>query len=124
MRTMKKGPMTLPKPAHYTLPGGLTMSGVLPRREGSNKEPVQVYCRIRPLKSLTEIVVLRKESANILHITHPSGIKNDLYYNFRNIFSEVSTQKEVYDEIAFPLVKDLLAGKDGMMSCLLIHFNC
>jgi kinesin family protein 23 len=109
---MKKGPMTLPKPAHYTLPGGMLTSGVLQRKEGQ-KDPVQVYCRIRPLKSLTEIVVLRKDSTNILHITHPNGIKNDLYYNFRNIFSEVSAQKEVYDEIAFPLVKDLLIGKDG-----------
>ena len=108
---MKKGPMTLPKPTNFTLSSAVvTANG---QKKENQKDPVQVYCRIRPLNSLTELVVLRKETNNILHITHPTGTKNDLYFNFKNIFSEVSTQKEIFDEVAYPLVKDLINGKDG-----------
>lgn len=107
--------MTLPKPTHYTLSTAMMTTNGAGQKKESQKDPLQVYCRIRPLKSLTELIVLRKETNNILRITHPNK-PNDLYYNFKNIFSEVSTQKEVFDEVAYPLVKDLIYGKDGQYS--------
>ena len=35
-------------------------------------------------------------------------------HTFKHVFSDSSTQEQVYDRIAFPLVADLIQGKNGI----------
>ena len=81
----------------------------------NSKDPVQVYCRLRPLKSLTELSSVRRYSDTTVQLYHPSGLKAESYYNFKFVFPENANQKEVFDEIAYPLCQDLLNGKDGLL---------
>jgi len=81
----------------------------------NSKDPVQVYCRLRPLKNLTELAAVRRYSDSIIQLYHPSGLKPETYYNFKFVFPENASQKEVFEEIAYPLVEDLLNGKDGLL---------
>lgn len=36
-------------------------------------------------------------------------------HTFKHVFDENSSQREVFDAIGFPLVEDLLQGKNGLM---------
>lgn len=81
----------------------------------ASKDPVQVYCRLRPLKNLTDVAAVRRYSDTTIQLYHPSGNKPEAYYNFKYVFPENSTQKDVFEEIAYPLVQDLLNGKDSLL---------
>jgi len=81
----------------------------------NNKDPVQVYCRLRPLKNLTDLASVRRYSDNIIQLYHPIDLKPEAFYNFKFVFPENATQKEVFDEIAYPLAEGLLNGKDGLL---------
>ena len=85
------------------------------KKDNNSKDPVQVYCRLRPLKNLTDLASVRRYSDTIIQLYHPSGLKQEAYYNFKFVFPENTTQKEVFEEIAYPLVQDLLNGKDGLL---------
>lgn len=37
-------------------------------------------------------------------------------HTFKHVFNEASTQDQVFDRIAFPLVADLMQGKNGIIS--------
>jgi kinesin family member 23 len=38
-----------------------------------------------------------------------------LVYSFTKIFNDSTTQKDIFDEVGLPLVKDLLDGKNGLL---------
>ena len=91
-------------------------------------EPVEVYCRIRPLPSdrgreeLAAACCLKilDEYNLILQIpecsaSFKSGQIKQLVYSFHKIFAEQSTQKELFEEVGLPLVRDLLGGKNGLL---------
>ena len=82
---------------------------------GASKDPVQVYCRLRPLKNLTDLAAVRRISDTTIQLYHPTSNKPEAFYNFKFVFPEDSTQKDVFEEIAYPLVQDLLNGKDGLL---------
>ncbi|KAK4337130.1 hypothetical protein RND71_043889 [Anisodus tanguticus] len=84
-------------------------------KKDNSKDPVKVYCRLRPPKSLTELLSVKRYSDNVIQLYHPLGLKPEAYYNFKYVFPQEATQKEVFDEIAYPLVEDLLNGKDGLL---------
>lgn len=84
-------------------------------KKESSKDPVQVYCRLRPLKNLTDLASVRRHSDQIIQLYHPSGNKPVAFYNFKFVFPEEATQKDVFEEIAYPLAEDLLNGKDGLL---------
>lgn len=92
-------------------------------------EPVEVYCRIRPLPAfLSDLTPLAQtcclkiiDDFNlVLQIpecssAYKSGQIKQLVYSFCKIFNEMSKQKDIFEEIALPLVSDLLAGKNGLL---------
>lgn len=84
-------------------------------KKENSKDPVQVYCRLRPLKNLTDLAAVRRYSDQIIQLYHPSGLKPEAFYNFKFVFPEDATQKDVFEEIAYPLAEDLLNGKDGLL---------
>ena len=103
-----------------------------PHYQNGRVEPVEVYCRIRPLPSLLSssdkeradfnacCLKLLDEYNLVMQIPEcSSAFKNgqvkQLFYSFHKIFSEASTQKEIFEEIGLPLVRDLLSGKNGLL---------
>jgi kinesin family protein 23 len=44
-----------------------------------------------------------------------SGQIKKVVYSFSRIFNETTTQKEMFNQLGLPLVKDLLEGKNGLL---------
>lgn len=82
----------------------------------SDKEPVKVYCRLRPPKDENAMPYMKLISPQEILVTSESkGLRKQMCYKFKHVFTAFSTQKEVFDHLAFPLVEDLLKGKNGLL---------
>ncbi|XP_035825557.1 kinesin-like protein KIF23 isoform X2 [Aplysia californica] len=98
--------------------------GKTPRKRNANspfQEPVEVYCRLRPLDDPNEPACAKPLSNSVVQLT-PSdnavvrnGQVKEYQYTFQNVFDEFSSQKAVFDRTALPLVEDLVAGKNGLL---------
>ena len=95
---LKKGPPTRPKPS-----------------VNNKKEPVEVFCRLRPLSNISDVVAVQKLSTNntLIRLYPPNGSRSELFYKFKHVFDENTSQKELFENIALPLVSDLINGKNG-----------
>ncbi|XP_054160188.1 kinesin-like protein KIF23 [Oppia nitens] len=100
----KSGPPTRPKPPN---PNNV-----------SNKEPVEVFCRLRPVNVYTDDIVIEKVANNnhIIRVRPPNGVqRSELFFKFKHVFTDNTNQKDVFENIAFPLVTDLVNGKNGLL---------
>lgn len=82
------------------------------------KDPVNVYCRLRPLKKEKESTCIKVISPTLLCLSTPAesrSIRKDLFYEFKHIFTAHSDQKELFDHVAYPLIEDLLNAKNGLL---------
>lgn len=87
-------------------------------------DPVEVYCRIRPLTNDTDNEKCLKvlDDTNLMlqipeqSLAYRSGQTKQLIYSFTQIFDESTSQKELFDKCGYPLVQDLLNGKNGSLS--------
>lgn len=81
-----------------------------------NEHPVQVYCRIKPLDGVenTCIKVLASDKLS-LKSPESKAVRKETHYIFKHIFTSYSTQSEVVSHIAYPLLEDLLNGKNGLL---------
>ncbi|XP_044172100.1 kinesin-like protein KIF23 isoform X1 [Acropora millepora] len=95
-----------------------------PRRTASNKlkDPVEVYCRIRPLGNNEEESCVQIVSDTILQLTAPknsagykSGHRLETQHTFKKVYDEKTTQKVLFDSVAYPVVDDLIRGKNGLI---------
>ncbi|XP_060951366.1 kinesin-like protein KIF23 [Limanda limanda] len=93
-------------------------------RKASNAErdPVGVYCRIRPLGAEDEECCVDMISSSTIQLHAPDGLKanrngeyKETQYTFQKIFGINSTQIELFDVIAKPLIDDLINGKNGLL---------
>ncbi|VDI65837.1 kinesin family member 23 [Mytilus galloprovincialis] len=88
---------------------------------GSQTEPVEVYCRIRPLDNPDDPVCLKAVNTNTCILTPQenaiarNGQVKELQYQFQYVFDEYTSQKAVYDYVAMPLMEDLIKGKNGLL---------
>ncbi|CAF0834960.1 unnamed protein product [Brachionus calyciflorus] len=85
-------------------------------------DPVEVYCRIRPLNNENDESCLKilDESNLMLQIpecsaSYRSGQIKQLVYSFTQIFDDQTSQKQLFEQVALPLVQDLLNGKNGLL---------
>ena len=92
-------------------------------RSGSFKdEPVEVYCRIKPIPNTLESC-LKLISSKTVQLFAPegfSGYRNglngkEIQYTFKQVFDDSYSQKEIFDTVAFPLVHQLVNGKNGLL---------
>ncbi|RMX60002.1 hypothetical protein pdam_00001163 [Pocillopora damicornis] len=97
-------------------------SAKTPRRPTGNKDPVEVYCRIRPLGNNEEESCVHIISDTVLKLTAPknsagykSGHRIETQHTFKKIYDEKTSQKVLYDNVAMPLVDDLIHGKNGLI---------
>ncbi|XP_065202712.1 kinesin-like protein KIF23 [Planococcus citri] len=80
----------------------------------ANKESLRVYCRLKPL-SQTEPSCIKVISDTSVQLSLQDANKSAKQYTFKKVFVENSTQKEVFEEVALPLVEQLIDGQNGLL---------
>ncbi|KAM8761690.1 kinesin-like protein KIF23 isoform 4-T4 [Acanthopagrus schlegelii] len=102
--------------------------GKTPRRHGpkkasnTEKDPVGVYCRIRPLGGEDEECCVEMISSSTIQLHAPDGLKanrngeyKETQYSFKKVFGINTTQMELFEDVARPLVEDLIHCKNGLL---------
>ncbi|XP_033624809.1 kinesin-like protein KIF23 isoform X1 [Asterias rubens] len=91
-------------------------------RKPQNKDPVEVYCRLRPVSAGETNLCVDVISSNTIKLTPPENsiaVKNGNYketqHSFKFVFPEQLSQKALFDHVALPLVDDLLHGKNALL---------
>ncbi|XP_076751616.1 kinesin-like protein KIF23 [Xylocopa sonorina] len=95
------------------------------RLKGNNmlsKDPVQVYCRLRPMQHPTDVPCMKVASDTTVVITPPESainFRNSSQKEIQTIFSRVfrpdATQKEIFNIVALPLVENVIHGKNSLL---------
>ncbi|RUP47030.1 hypothetical protein BC936DRAFT_146210 [Jimgerdemannia flammicorona] len=90
------------------------------------KEPIKTYLRIRPpppnqerahsapyinVVNDTDVVMTPPETSNAYKTRNRAPER----YHFTRVFSDRATQKEFFDDIALPLVRDVLNGRNSLL---------
>ncbi|XP_067411592.1 kinesin-like protein KIF23 isoform X5 [Emydura macquarii macquarii] len=88
----------------------------------SLKDPVGVYCRVRPLGFQDQESCIEVISETTVQIHPPDGYRifrngeyRETQYTFKEVFGALVTQKSLFDVVAKPLVEDLIRGKNGLL---------
>ncbi|XP_034736635.1 kinesin-like protein KIF23 isoform X2 [Etheostoma cragini] len=102
--------------------------GRTPRRPGPKKasniekDPVGVYCRIRPLGAEDEECCVEMISSSTIQLHAPDGLKanrngeyKETQYSFKRVFGINTTQMELFEDVAKPLIEDLIHCKNGLL---------
>ncbi|KAM6149564.1 kinesin-like protein KIF23 [Erethizon dorsatum] len=88
------------------------------------KEPVGVYCRVRPLSfpdqecSCIEVIsdtTVQFHPPEGFYKLNRTGNDKETQYSFKQVFGAHTTQQELFDVVAKPLVDDLIHGKNGLL---------
>ncbi|CAN7984364.1 unnamed protein product, partial [Ixodes hexagonus] len=86
-----------------------------------SQDPVEVYCRIRPLYNPNDVPVVRLVDNKVVQL-EPSetnvqsrNASKQYLYTFKCVFDPTATQQEVFEQVGFPLVYDLLHGRPGLL---------
>ncbi|XP_045771069.1 kinesin-like protein KIF23 [Maniola jurtina] len=86
------------------------------------KDPVQVYCRLRPMPRETDVSCIKILSPTTILLSPPAtavSYRNEgaktMKYTFKEVFPPETTQQEVFDKVALPLVEGLVKGKNGLL---------
>ncbi|KAM7414672.1 hypothetical protein PAMA_019473 [Pampus argenteus] len=94
-----------------------------PKKPSSNqKDPVGVYCRVRPLGTEDEECCIEVISSTTIQLHAPEGFKTnrngeykEMQYSFKKVFGVSMSQMELFEHVAKPLVDDLIHGKNGLL---------
>uniref|UniRef100_A0A0B8RUF7 Kinesin-like protein n=1 Tax=Philothamnus irregularis TaxID=1899461 RepID=A0A0B8RUF7_9SAUR len=88
----------------------------------SLKDPVGVYCRVRPVGVSNQECCIEVISSTTVQVHSPDGYRiarngeyKEVQYSFKEVFSTNISQKHVFDVVAKPLVEDLIRGKNGLL---------
>nr|CAI5820125.1 unnamed protein product [Callosobruchus analis] len=89
----------------------------LSSNSNSEKQPVFVYCRLKPVNESEDTTPCIKvlSSQELCIAQELKGTRKELCYRFKHIFTSYTTQREIFDHVAYPLLDDLLHGKNGLM---------
>lgn len=87
-----------------------------------DRDPVQVFCRLRPMQREIDNSCMKIISSNTVLLTPPStalSYRNEnnktMKYTFKEVFPPETSQQEVFDKVALPLVEGLIKGKNGLL---------
>ncbi|XP_036399885.1 kinesin-like protein KIF23 [Megalops cyprinoides] len=102
---------------------GKTPRRPVPKKQVNNqKDPVGVYCRVRPLGSEDEECCVEVISSTTIQLHPPDGIKanrngefKETQYSFKKVFGIQISQMELFEDVAKPLVDDLIHCKNGLL---------
>nr|XP_057944617.1 kinesin-like protein KIF23 isoform X2 [Doryrhamphus excisus] len=94
----------------------------LKKKSNAEKDPVGVYCRIRPLAGESEECCVEMISSSTIQLHAPDGLKanrngeyKETQYSFKKVFGINTTQMELFEDVAKPLVEDLIQCKNGLL---------
>uniref|UniRef100_A0A182IVR1 Kinesin-like protein n=1 Tax=Anopheles atroparvus TaxID=41427 RepID=A0A182IVR1_ANOAO len=86
------------------------------------KDPVQVYCRVRPPPCDSDLTCLRVTDPHTVVLTPPQIAINfkvanlkETQYMFKRVFDVSVRQHDVYLTVAQPLVEALVRGRNGLL---------
>ncbi|XP_056356103.1 kinesin-like protein KIF23 isoform X6 [Oenanthe melanoleuca] len=86
------------------------------------KDPVGVYCRVRPLSRSDQECCIEVINSTTVQLHPPEGFRvfrngeyRETQYSFKEVFGTLVVQKELFDVVAKPLVEDLIRGKNGLL---------
>ncbi|XP_001353050.2 kinesin-like protein KIF23 [Drosophila pseudoobscura] len=96
------------------------------RRETSEKakDPVNVFCRVRPLQSDGDLTSLRVKSSTTIALNphdqllqhhKQNGAQREIQYIFKHVFQSDATQQDVFASVAQPLVENLVRGRNSLL---------
>ncbi|XP_063170082.1 kinesin-like protein KIF23 isoform X8 [Candoia aspera] len=88
----------------------------------SLKDPVGVYCRVRPVSVPDQECCIEVISRTTVQVHPPDGYRiarngeyKEVQYSFKEVFGTSISQRRVFDVVAKPLVEDLIHGKNGLL---------
>ncbi|KAK9505405.1 hypothetical protein O3M35_009470 [Rhynocoris fuscipes] len=85
-----------------------------------NKEPIEVYCRVKPLNN-SEESCLTVIPPNQIKISPPlsyfrnGGPTKAMLYTFKKVYDDSTSQKSIFTSVALPLIQNVLTGKNGLI---------
>lgn len=89
---------------------------------GDVSEPIEVYCRIRPMSDKNEMSCIQKLSKTTVKMSTPDTATNfrencckEFQYTFSHVFDVDTCQKSVFDHVALPIVDGLIHGRNGLL---------
>ncbi|XP_064471732.1 kinesin-like protein KIF23 isoform X2 [Ornithodoros turicata] len=91
-----------------------------PKNNAVSKDPVEVYCRLRPLYDQNEVPVIKRLNSKVvqfepLDTAQSKGPAKQYQYTFKHVFDANASQQEIFQEVALPLVDDLIHGRPGLL---------
>ncbi|KAJ7994659.1 hypothetical protein DPEC_G00251770 [Dallia pectoralis] len=94
----------------------------LKKTSSTQKDPVGVYCRVRPLGAEDEECCIDMISSTTIQLHAPDGLKanrngeyKETQYSFKKVFGIQTSQIELFEDVAKPLVDDLVHCKNGLL---------
>ncbi|XP_026849807.1 kinesin-like protein KIF23 [Drosophila persimilis] len=120
MKAVSRTPMRVPKTprVHQT-----TEKHRLETSEKA-KDPVNVFCRVRPLQSDGDLTSLRVKSSTTIALNphdqllqhhKQNGAQREIQYIFKHVFQSDATQQDVFASVAQPLVENLVRGRNSLL---------
>jgi len=103
----------------------MSRNGILktPKRKNNNlskhQDPIEVFCRVRPPGDDCEEVCVEISNNEHIQLNAPKILKTQskieqVQCTFNKVFSESTSQSELFDHVGLPLVEDCLNGKNGL----------
>lgn len=87
-----------------------------------SKDPVKVYCRLRPMQSPTDISCMKVVNNTKVIISSPESAINfrtmtnkEIHTTFSRVFTHDVKQKEIFKVVALPLVENLIRRRNGLL---------
>ena len=92
-------------------------------RQGKNaRDPVEVFCRLRPMGEVCEKSCVDQISDEVIQLCPPgtasvsrSANRSVTQHTFKKVYNSDCKQKDLFNQLALPLVHDLLHGKNGLL---------
>ncbi|ALC44016.1 pav [Drosophila busckii] len=121
MKAIARTPMRVPKTPRAAQAPATTDK----RRDLSGKpqDPVNVFCRVRPLQSDADLTCMRVKNNNTItvntqdQLTHhkQNGAQREIQYIFKHVFQHDASQQDVFTAVALPLVDNLVRGRNSLL---------
>ncbi|XP_011296256.1 kinesin-like protein KIF23 [Musca domestica] len=86
------------------------------------KDPVSVFCRVRPLPSEGDLSCITVKNSTTIVLTPPEQalgnkhcVLKETQCIFKHVFEARATQQEVFTKVAQPLVENLIRGRNSLL---------
>ncbi|KAL7732009.1 hypothetical protein ACLKA6_015773 [Drosophila palustris] len=118
MKAMARTPMRVPK-----TPRAAQSEKRRDLSAGKQQDPVNVFCRVRPLQSDADLTCMRVKNSTTIAVNaqdqllhhKQNGAQREIQYIFKHVFQPDATQQDVFASVAQPLVDNLVRGRNSLL---------